>query len=329
MTTISFPLSSVAASKVSAAVNDGLLSSPKTLPAWLFYDETGSRLFDQITELPEYYLTRTERAIFAANAEEIISLAAGSQALQILELGAGSCDKTRILLRAAAERQDTVLYEPIDVSPAPLEEARERIECEIPGVVVCPRVQDYTHSLALDAPLSGERRMVLYIGSSIGNFDPVEAHALLGQIRSTLAPGDTLLLGVDLVKEEALLCAAYNDAAGVTEAFNRNLLHRLNREIGATFRPDLFAHRAVWNSKRSRIEMHLESLLRQRITIPGLDHGQEVQIEFTRGETIHTENSYKYLPGETESMLASEGFAPLRTWTDEHGWFAVCLARVS
>ena len=329
MTTLSFPLSTVAASKVSAAVNEGLHSSPKTLPAWLFYDEIGSRLFDQITELPEYYLTRTERAIFAANAAEIVSLAAGLQALQIVELGAGSCDKTRILLQAAADRQDTVLYEPIDVSPAPLEEARERIESEIPGVVVSPRVQDYTHSLALDAPLSGERRMILYIGSSIGNFDPPEAHALLAQIRSTLGPGDTLLLGVDLVKEEALLHAAYNDAAGVTEAFNRNLLHRLNRELGTSFKPDLFAHRAVWNPSHSRIEMHLESMLRQRVTIPSSDQGRDVQIEFAHGETIHTENSYKYVPGQAESMLASEGFAPLRTWTDKQGWFAVCLARVS
>jgi L-histidine N-alpha-methyltransferase len=331
MTTLSLPLNSVAAQHVFAAVNEGLLSSPKALPAWLFYDETGSRLFDRITELPEYYPTRTERAIFAANAAEIIALAAESHAIQIVELGAGSCDKTRILLQAAVERQDTVLYEPVDVSPAPLEEARERIEREIPGVLVSPRVQDYTRSLALDPPLSGERRLVLYIGSSIGNFEPAEAHALLAEIRSTLAPGDTLLVGVDLVKEEALLHAAYNDEAGITEAFNRNLLHRLNRELGANFKPDLFAHRAIWNPQHSRIEMHLESLLRQIVTIPGCHTesrtGRDMQIEFARGETIHTENSYKYRPGQTESMLESVGFTPLKTWTDKRGWFAVSLAR--
>jgi L-histidine Nalpha-methyltransferase len=333
MTTLSLPLNSVASQHVFAAVNEGLQSSPKALPAWLFYDETGSRLFDRITELPEYYLTRTERAIFNANAAEVVALAGGTHALQIVELGAGSCDKTRILLQAAVERQDTVLYEPVDVSPAPLEEARERIEREIPGVLVSPRVQDYTRSLALDPPLSGERRLVLYIGSSIGNFEPAEAHALLAEIRSTLVPGDTLLVGVDLVKEEALLHAAYNDEAGITEAFNRNLLHRLNRELGANFKPDLFAHRAIWNPQHSRMEMHLESLLRQIITIPGshseFGTGQDIQIEFARGETIHTENSYKYRPGQADSMLESVGFAPLKTWTDKRGWFAVSLARAT
>jgi dimethylhistidine N-methyltransferase len=317
----------LAAPLVAAAVNEGLLSTPKTLPAWLFYDEAGSRLFDQITGLPEYYLTRTERAIFSAHAAEIISLAAESHALQIIELGAGSCDKTQILLRAAVERQDTVLYEPVDVSPTPLEAARETIEAAIPGVLVSPRVQDYTHELSLDAPLCGERRLVLYIGSSIGNFEPAEAHALLSSIRATLAPGDALLLGVDLVKNESHLHAAYNDAAGITEAFNRNLLHRLNRELGANFKPEMFAHRAIWNAAKSRVEMHLESLLRQIVTIPGLHPSIDVLVEFARGETIHTENSYKYRPGQTEAMLDTSGFAPLRTWTDEQGWFAVCLAQ--
>lgn len=330
MTTLTVPLgTTIAARKISAAVTEGLQSSSKFLPAWLFYDEIGSRLFDRITELPEYYLTRTERAILATYAAEIVALAAESHALQIIELGAGSCEKTGILLSAAADRQDTVLYEPIDVSPAPLEEARERLEREIPGVLVSPRVQDYSRSFALDPPLSGERRLVLYIGSSVGNFDPAEAHALLAEIRAALAPGDTLLLGVDLVKDPALLHAAYNDEAGVTEAFNRNLLHRLNRELGANFKPELFAHRALWNPAHSRMEMHLESLLRQIITIPGSSAEEDLQIEFQRGETIHTENSYKYRPGEPESMLASVGFTPQRTWTDERGWFAVCLARAA
>lgn len=330
MTTLTFsPGSALAAPLVAAAVNEGLNSTPKTLPAWLFYDEAGSRLFEQITELPEYYLTRTERAIFSAHAAEIIGLAAESHALQMIELGAGSCDKTQILLRAAVERQDTVLYEPVDVSPAPMEAARERIEAAIPGVLVSPRVQDYTHGLALDAPLCGERRLVLYIGSSIGNFEPAEAHALLASVRATLAPGDALLLGVDLVKKESYLHAAYNDAAGVTEAFNRNLLHRLNRELGANFKPEMFAHRAVWNERESRIEMHLESLLRQMVTIPGASSGEDMLIEFARGETIHTENSYKYRPGQAETMLKACGFAPRRTWNDEQGWFSVCLARAA
>jgi len=319
----------LAASLVAAAVNDGLFSTPKTLPAWLFYDEAGSRLFDQITELPEYYLTRTERAIFSAYAAEIIALAAGSHALQIIELGAGSCDKTQVLLRAAVDRQDTVLYEPVDVSPTPLEAARGVIEAEIPGVLVSPRVQDYTRELALDAPLCGERRLVLYIGSSIGNFDPAEAHALLSSVRATLAPDDMLLLGVDLVKNESHLHAAYNDAAGITAAFNCNILHRLNRELGANFKPEMFAHRAIWNAKKSRVEMHLESLLRQIVTIPGLHPSIDVLVEFERGETIHTENSYKYKPGQAETMLKTCGFTPRRTWTDKQGWFSVCLAQAA
>ena len=328
MSILTLPLSSsVASSVVAAAVHEGLQTKPKSLPAWLFYDEAGSRLFERITELEEYYVTRTERGIFSAYAAEIIALAAGSHALQIAELGAGSCEKTRILLRAAVERQDTVLYEPVDVSKEPLEAARVNIEREIPGVVVAPRVEDYTRQIVLDAPLCGERRLVLYIGSSIGNFEPAEAYALLSTIRATLEPGDALLLGMDLVKDEALLHAAYNDAAGVTEAFNRNLLHRLNRELGANFKPEMFAHRAVWNRAESRVEMHLESLLRQMVTIPGLQHGSDLRVEFARGETIHTENSYKYRPGQAEGLLEAAGFAPMRTWTDAQGWFAVCLGR--
>ncbi len=313
------------APEVAAAVTQGLLSHPKTLPAWLFYDEAGSRLFDKITALPEYYLTRTERAIFLEFAGEIIERAAEGHALQMIELGAGSCEKTRILLAAAAERQDTVLYEPVDVSAAPLEAARERIEREISGVLVAPRVADYVRDLAHEAPLSGERRLVLYIGSSIGNFEPCAARELLMKIRATLAPGDALLLGVDLVKDRMLLHAAYNDASGVTEAFNRNLLHRLNRELGANFKPGLFAHRAVWNAAESRVEMHLESRLRQMVSISGID----ALMEFEAGETIHTENSYKYHPGEAESMLQAAGFAPAQTWTDARGWFAVALGRAA
>ncbi len=173
MTTISLPLSSVQIeSQISAAVSEGLLSRPKWLPSWLFYDAAGSRLFDQITELPEYYVTRTERAIFAERAEEIVKRAADGQALRIVELGAGSCDKTRLLLRPAVDRQDTVVYEPVDVSATALLEAQERIESEISGVLVAPRVLDYTRDFSLEPPTPGERRLVLYIGSSIGNFEP-------------------------------------------------------------------------------------------------------------------------------------------------------------
>ena len=299
------------------------MSTPKWLPAWLFYDAAGSELFSRITELPEYYLTRTERAILAAYADEIVGLAADIDALRIVELGAGSADKTRLLLSAAVDRQDTVIYEPVDVSPSALEEAQERIEREIPGVIVMPRVEDYTRRLELDPPNLGERRLVLYIGSSIGNFELDEADELLASIRAALVPGDALLLGVDLVKEKSALLAAYDDAAGVTADFNLNLLARLNREIGAGFDLGAFAHRAVWNATHSRIEMHLVSRQRQQVQIPALD----LTLDFAFGETIHTENSYKYKPGQAEAMLTGAGFVPLTTWTDDQKRFAVCLAR--
>ena len=308
---------------MAAAVTEGLLSRPKWLPSWLFYDAAGSRLFDQITELPEYYVTRTERAILNARAEEIIRRAAGRDALRIVELGAGSCEKTRLLLRAAVDRQDTVLYEPVDVSSSALEEAHERIEREISGVLVCPRVMDYTRDFTLDPPFYGERRLVLYIGSSIGNFEPQEALTLLRGVRASLTPGDSMLLGVDQVKDEATLLAAYDDAAGVTAEFNRNVLTRLNRELGADFDLATFAHRAVWNAQKSRMEMHLESQLAQSVQVREVD----LRVRFTPGETIHTENSYKYKPGQAEALLSAAGFAPMSTWTDERGWFAVCLAQ--
>ncbi len=317
--------------RVGAAVREGLASRPKRLPAWLFYDEAGSCLFDAITELPEYYLTRTERGILAAHAAAMIAQAAGEERLRarlrIVELGAGSADKTRLLLKAATERQRTVLYEPVDVSASALDAARERIEREIAGVTVAPRVMDYTHGdggrLHLGPADRHERRLVLYIGSSIGNFEPQQAQQLLRRVRAGLETGDSLLLGVDLIKEDSILLPAYDDAAGVTAAFNRNLLLRLNRDLDAEFDPHAFAHRAVWNATESRIEMHLRSHAAQRVRIGALD----LTVNFAAGESIHTENSYKYQPGQAEALLAEADFRAEATWTDPRGWFAVCLGR--
>ncbi|SRR6266568_3343584 len=324
MTTIPFSPDSIqVTNEVAQAVHEGLMSRPKWLPSWLFYDAAGSRLFNQITQVPEYYVTRTERAILEARASEIVARAADGQALRIVELGAGSADKTTLLLNAAVDRQDTVFYEPVDVSATALIEAHMRIEDEIPGVLVCPRVGDYTRGLELDSILPSERRLVLYIGSSIGNFEPDEAQGLLKSVRAALNSGDCLLLGVDLVKDEATLLAAYDDAAGVTAAFNRNVLVRLNRELDADFDPRAFAHRADWNAAKSRMEMHLESGMSQKVWLAALD----MRVSFSAGETIHTENSYKYRPGQAEAMLTDAGFDPETTWTDERGWFAVCLAR--
>ncbi|MGA7242223.1 MAG: L-histidine N(alpha)-methyltransferase [Terracidiphilus sp.] len=324
MTTIPVsPASFHISDKIASSVYEGLLSSPKWLPSWLFYDSAGSRLFDEITRIPEYYVTRTERAILADRAAEIVELAASERALRLVELGAGSADKTRLLLSAAVERQDTVFYEPVDVSASALVEAQIRIENEIPGVLVCPRVQDYTHDLELDSTLPSERRLVLYIGSSIGNFEPGESMLLLERVRAALDPGDCLLLGVDLVKEHSVLLAAYDDKAGVTAAFNRNVLVRLNRELDADFHPETFAHRAVWNAAESRMEMHLVSETHQTVWLSGID----LRVNFEAGESIHTENSYKYRVGDAEALVAKAGFAHEATWMDERGWFAVCLAR--
>jgi L-histidine N-alpha-methyltransferase len=309
--------------QIAAAVRAGLVSLPKRLPPWLFYDEAGSRLFEAITELPEYYLTRTERAIFLLAAEEILERASEGRRLRIAELGAGSADKTRLLLKAVVERQGSVVYEPVDVSASALKAASRRIEREIAGVYVAAQVSDYTRGLEMEPVGAGERRLVLYIGSSIGNFEPHEALGLLRRVRAGLKTGDGLLLGVDLVKEDSILLAAYDDAAGVTAAFNRNILVRLNRELEGDFDLEGFAHRAVWNEAESRIEMHLESRAAQRVRLAALD----MEVDFAAGERMHTESSYKYRTGEAVSLLAEAGFAAAGSWTDGRGWFEVCLGR--
>jgi len=317
-------LPEAAQTPVGAEVFAGLTARPKTLSPWLFYDEEGSRLFEAITELPEYYLTRTERAIFARHADEILAAASEDSTgrpLTMIELGAGTAAKTGLLLEALARRQEKVDYLAIDVSESPLTVAKERIEREIPGVTVTPRVADYTTGVA-DFPADGKRRMVLYIGSSIGNFEPAHAVKLLRDVRAHLSPGDWLLLGVDRVKERSVLIPAYDDEAGVTAAFNKNVLTRINRELGGNFNTKLFRHGARWNQEHSRIEMHLESLIVQQVRIEALD----LDVKFARGETIHTENSYKFTQQGLVSMLERAGFGLTQSWTDERGWFGVYLA---
>ena len=316
-------LPEAAQTPVGSEVYIGLTSRPKTLSPWLFYDEEGSRLFEKITELPEYYLTRTERGIFARHADEIIAAAGqpSAQPLTMIELGAGTAAKTSLLLEAVARRQGKVDFLAIDVSESPLTAAKGRIEREIPGVTVTPRVADYTTGVA-DLPANGKRRLVLYIGSSIGNFEPAHALNLLRDVRARISPGDQLLLGVDRVKERSVLLRAYDDDARVTEAFNKNVLVRINRELSGSFNPRLFRHRARWNQEHSRIEMHLESLISQQVTIRGLD----LEVKFARGETIHTENSYKFTREGVVMLLKRAGFGLTHCWTDEREWFGVYLA---
>ena len=297
----------------------GLTARTKTLPPWIFYDVRGSELFEAITELPEYYLTRTERDLFVAHADDILAAAGAPHA--ILELGAGTAAKTGLLLAAAARRQSRVTYYPIDISASALDQARRRIVDQFPQVTVETIVANYARSLS-NLPASGSRRLVLYIGSSIGNFDPPAAAALLRRLRKRLEPGDLLLLGVDHIKDRTTLVRAYNDGAGVTAEFNRNMLIRINAELGANFRPRLFRHRALWNDRECRIEMHLESLIAQQVDIPALD----LEVSFLRGESIHTENSYKFTPDSVCALLTRSGFTPRRDWTDARRWYGVYLA---
>jgi L-histidine Nalpha-methyltransferase len=300
----------------------GLTGEPKALSPWLFYDEAGSRLFEEITELPEYYVTRTERQILAEHADEIISAAAGGRDLSMIELGAGTATKTGLLLNAVVRLQGSVTYYPIDVSQTALDEARSRLEAELPEVTVEPIVADYTEGIRQNSTFHGGRRLVLYIGSSIGNFSPEDAVEVLRSVRAQLSPGDCLLLGTDMVKDAQMLHVAYDDAAGVTARFNMNVLTRINREFEGNFDLRLFRHQARWNAQESRVEMHLESLLPQKVAIRALD----LEVRFLSGETIHTENSYKFTDESVLELLTRAGFRLRQQWSDADKWFTVYLA---
>ena len=310
----------------------GLTSTPKTLSPWLFYDEHGSHLFEAITALPEYYLTRTERAIFAKHGPVLPLLL--KEPVTIAELGAGSASKTGILLKEFVDAQSGVLYQPIDISPTALDEAAASIAEKIPGARVEPQVANYITDRYNITRLPGHRVLALYIGSSIGNFTPSDARDVLRNLRAQLLPGDALLLGTDLRpnggpdahKTEATLLAAYDDAAGTTAAFNLNILTRLNRDLGADFDTQNFRHRACWNPTESRIEMHLESLTNQRVHIPANSAGPALTLHFAPGETIHTENSYKFTPTSVAALLTSANFTATNSWQDPHHLFAVTLA---
>lgn len=296
----------------------------KTLSPWLFYDERGSELFEEITRLPEYYLTRTERSIFSTYAPSLPQFL-GSR-VTVAELGAGSASKTGVLLREMAAAQGELLYQPIDISPTALDEAAHAMAALSPGIRVEPQVANYiTERYAITRPVN-HNVLALYIGSSIGNFSPEEAREILRNLHSHIERGDSLLLGVDLApgagKSVDTLLAAYDDAAGVTADFNKNVLVRLNREIGSDFQLDQFAHSARWNAAESRMEMHLQSLSQQTV------HLADQTIRLAKGETIHTENSYKFTEHALTELLRSTGFVPDLMLQDPGKCFAVALAKV-
>jgi len=311
----------VAIPSFAVEVEEGLARSPKTLPWKLFYDALGSELFDEITSLPEYYLSRTELEILQERGDEI-ALAAGSN-VTVVELGAGSATKTSTLLRALARRQIRTPYFPVDISPSALAKAKIEVKRNFPAAFVHPVVADFSEGFGFLRGIPG-KKLVLYLGSSIGNFDPGPAVSMLAGVRRELNAGDSLLLGTDMVKDPGIMVPAYDDAQGITAQFNKNILGRLNRELGAGFDLDAFRHIAVWNPLQSRMEMHLESVVRQTVDIELL----RSRIKFAAGERIHTENSHKYTLKMVNKLLKATGFSPDETWFDARKWFSLHLARV-
>ncbi|PYS90080.1 MAG: L-histidine N(alpha)-methyltransferase [Acidobacteria bacterium] len=311
-----------------ADVRRGLSTQPKQLFPKYFYDELGSLLFDAICLLPEYYLTRAEHEILTRHAGEIIA-AVGSAQLALLELGSGSATKTRHLIEAICKRQPQLLYRPIDISAAALETSARVLLQSYPSLRIEAYASDYDTALArLRAEAEHERvteaesnlsnaatrnhTLALFLGSNIGNFDRAEAETFLRRLRAVLRTNDALLLGADLKKDPARLVAAYDDALGVTAAFNLNLLTRLNREFAADFKPRAFRHVALYNEVHGRIELYLESRRAQVVHLPALD----LEIAFAAGERMHTENSYKYDLIELDELAARTDFARTQTWTD-------------
>lgn len=290
----------------------GLRDTPKTLPAKLFYDERGAQLFDEITTLDEYYLTRSELAILRAHAADIARLAGPDVAL--IEYGSGAGVKVRLLLDAL---ERPAAYVPIDISAEQLSRVAEQLQGEYPDVDVRPVAADYTHPIQLPPMRSHARRLAFFPGSTIGNFHPAEATAFLGRVRRVVGANGALVLGVDRRKNADVLEAAYDDRRCVTAEFNRNVLRRINRELGADFDLEKFRHRAFFNDDASRIEMHLESLERQCVNVGG------VRIPFNAGETIWTESSYKYDERQLSAVVNAAGFRVEQLWTDTGNRFWV------
>lgn len=311
-------LRDVPAASLAVSVHNGLRATPKTLEPRFFYDDLGSALFEAITHLPEYYVTRAEAEILGMHAAEIA--AAFRSPARLVELGSGNARKTRFLFDQLAHR--ALEYMPVDVDAAMLERSGRDLLTDYPRLSITAICGDLRSPAAAlqSVPRSGHT-VVLFLGSSIGNLDHDDAIALLANLRSALAPGDLFLLGADMKKPRQVLEPAYDDALGVTAAFNLNLLARINRELDGEFDLRQFAHRAFYNEERGRIEMHLVSRNRQRVRIG------DYEIAFDEGETIHTENSYKYDAETLARLAAAGGFSIEKRWTDRRGWFTDVLMR--
>ena len=302
-------------------VRTGLTADPKHLTPKYFYDSLGSLLFEAICQLPEYYLTRAETEILTCYAADIAAKIVRPASLY--ELGSGSAVKSRHLIAALLERQRTLHYQPVDISESILAASAAALLSDYPGLRVTAVVGDYTQLLPRPIRGEGESVLALFLGSNIGNYDPTEARALLKNVRGVLLPGDALMIGADLKKDRRTLEAAYDDALGVTAAFNLNLLVRINRELGGHFDLTTFRHRALFNEDLARIEMHLESRRGQKVRIDALD----LEVGFSAGEMIHTESSYKYDRRALTALALEAGFAPVQSWFDAEARFSCNLWR--
>ena len=301
----------------------GLTSSPKSLPPKWFYDAAGSELFEKITALPEYYPTRAEREILQAEAGQI---AAASRAATLVELGSGSSEKTRLLIDALRAAGTLRRYVPVDVSEQALLAAASALFSDYPGLEVSGVVSDFEEYLGLPARSDGEAngpRLIAFLGSTIGNLLPDQRASFLARVRSGMGAGDALLLGTDLVKDPAVLLAAYDDAAGVTAAFNKNVLSVLNHELGADFDPDSFEHVARWDPGQEWIEMRLRAAGPQTVHLPAIG----LTVEFEDREEMRTEVSAKFRRDGVTQELAAAGFTLEHWWTDREGRFGLSLAR--
>ena len=309
------------AGSLRADARAGLTATPKSLPPKWFYDAAGSALFEKITALPEYYPTRAEREILQSKAAQI---AAASRAATLVELGSGSSVKTRLLIDALRAAGTLARYVPVDVSEPALLAAASALFSDYPGLEVDGVVSDFDDYLDLGA--GGDRdgpRLVAFLGSTIGNLLPAQRASFLARIRSGLADGDALLLGTDLVKDPAVLVSAYDDEAGITAAFNKNVLSVLNHELGADFDPDAFEHVARWDAGQEWIEMRLRATSPQTVRLPAID----LTAEFAAGEEMRTEVSAKFHREGVARELAAAGFTLDRWWTDGQGRFGLSLAR--
>jgi L-histidine N-alpha-methyltransferase len=297
----------------------GLTAAPKDIPPKWFYDDRGSELFDEITRLPEYYPTRCERAILDARAGDIVQRAGGDT---LVELGSGTSEKTRLLLDAMRQAGLLHRFVPFDVSKQTLHDAAAAIETEYPGIDVQPVVGDFT--VDLDTIPNSGRRLVAFLGGTIGNLLPAVRAQFLADISALLSPGDHFLLGTDLVKDIARLEAAYDDDAGVTAEFNKNVLKVMNRQLDASFDLDAFEHVAVWDDEQEWIEMRLRSTREQVVPVRAL----ELEVPFAEGEEMRTEVSAKFRRDGIESELAAAGMELVEWWTDDNNDFALSLSRL-